>query len=561
MNDSELSPQAREVRKIFSDLYEAEKLGATIDVAKLPNFFPRVVALRNLENSAKIQSELVDAIVEFNKNNTFKNEQGNEFTYDEKAARLLVDLLAADPDRTTIDISEQSPNQAFAIGLSKERSRAFASIPTSALRGILSEEGDSLLEDPEVAVRKYVQNIIKKNELEKRGGAKEITRLIKALPAEKRQHAIDAVLAILGKVNPEMGSVLKNANNVGVTLNVLTLLSFAVFASAPDLAGPILRSKEFSKANFSNFGKEISNYFKNKEEAAQFAKELGVITSDAISTMYVNAGELDFLDPRAKKVNEVFFKGIGLDWFTRFTRIVAAGMGRKFLIDHGQRAKAGEERSVRYLKELGNLTWQDVAEWQKNNQSFDGPTGQKIKLGLFQFVDESIVRPNAAERPVWASDPRFALIWQLKSFFYAYGKNIIGGLIRESKNRYNEEGFPAASLPFLLGAVTLLPLTMLGLDLRERFKVGLAWVLPGVSPDDKNYRRSVDMDWGEYSFEIIDRSGVLGPFALAMPLFMESKRYGDPFWTGPLGPTVERAYDLGSGDFKFDSILPLYNQL
>jgi len=31
------------------------------------------------------------------------------------------------------------------------------------------------------------------------------------------------------------------------------------------------------------------------------------------------------------------------------------------------------------------------------------------------------------ERPVWASNPYTALIWQLKSFFYAYGKNIIGG--------------------------------------------------------------------------------------------------------------------------------------
>ncbi len=69
------------------------------------------------------------------------------------------------------------------------------------------------------------------------------------------------------------------------------------------------------------------------------------------------------------------------------------------------------------------------------------------------------------------------------------------------------------------------------------------------------------MDWGEYNFEIIDRAGVLGPFGLAMPLFMENKRFGDPFWVGPLGPTVERAWDVATGDFDFDSILPLYNQL
>ena len=183
-------------------------------------------------------------------------------------------------------------------------------------------------------------------------------------------------------------------------------------------------------------------------------------------------------------------------------------------------------------------------------------------MALARFVDESIVRPNAAERPVWASDPRLALVWQLKSFFYAYGKNIVGGFLRESSSRVKEgAGLNSAALPLLLAASTLLPLSMLGLDLRERFKVGLAWVLPGVSPDDKNYRKSQDMEWDKYSFEILDRSGVFGPFALAMPLFMESKRFGDPFWVGPLGPSVEKGYDLLTGDLDFKDITPIYNQI
>ena len=61
-------------------------------------------------------------------------------------------------------------------------------------------------------------------------------------------------------------------------------------------------------------------------------------------------------------------------------------------------------------------------------------------MALARFVDESIIRPSAAERPVWASDPRFALIWQLKSFFYAYGQNIVGGVARESISRRAETG-------------------------------------------------------------------------------------------------------------------------
>ena len=65
-------------------------------------------------------------------------------------------------------------------------------------------------------------------------------------------------------------------------------------------------------------------------------------------------------------------------------------------------------------------------------------------------------------------------------------KNIIGGVMRESKNTYNQTGsLPKGSYPLLLAALTLLPLSMLGLDLRERTKGGLAWILPGIDSTEK----------------------------------------------------------------------------
>jgi len=91
--------------------------------------------------------------------------------------------------------------------------------------------------------------------------------------------------------------------------------------------------------------------------------------------------------------------------------------------------------------------------------------------------------------------------------------------------------------------------------------MGLAWLLPGVSPQDKDYRRSQKMDWGEYSTEIIDRSGVLGPFTMALPLFLEEKRYGDPFWVGPLGPTFGKGFDFLQGDLRLKDLTPFYSAL
>ena len=101
-------------------------------------------------------------------------------------------------------------------------------------------------------------------------------------------------------------------------------------------------------------------------------------------------------------------------------------------------------QSKRFLKELG-LTAEDVKAWDGKNID----NHPKIKTAIARFVDEAIVRPNAAERPIWASDPNFALVWQLKSFYYAYGKNIVGGLFREGETRFGqrEQNIRSCSAP------------------------------------------------------------------------------------------------------------------
>jgi hypothetical protein len=188
----------------------------------------------------------------------------------------------------------------------------------------------------------------------------------------------------------------------------------------------------------------------------------------------------------------------------------------------------------------------------------------KVATALGRFVDESIVRPNAAERPIWASDPHWAVVWQLKSFYYAYGKNIMGGMFREGNTRYAETGnITPAIMPLFFGAALLMPLTMLGWDIRERFKIGLSYALPGVSPNDPgvNYRASKNMSNGDYWFEVLDRSGMMGAPALALPLIMEDKRYGKPALIPILGPGAERVYDAVTGEAKAFDYAPVYSQL
>ena len=160
-----------------------------------------------------------------------------------------------------------------------------------------------------------------------------------------------------------------------------------------------------------------------------------------------------------------------------------------------------------------------------------------------RFVEESIVRPNAAERPVWASNPYFALVWQLKSFFYAYGKNIVGGVIREGRSKYREDGqISSRIMPLLIGATILLPLTALGLELREYIKF-LGRSAIGDETGATAAFRSDNMPWGTYMFELLDRSGIYGPFGLLLPM-AQAERYGDAWFLPALGPTAERLDDI-----------------
>ena len=240
-------------------------------------------------------------------------------------------------------------------------------------------------------------------------------------------------------------------------------------------------------------------------------------------------------------------------------------MAQSFLIRAAEGARQGDSILAKQLSSLG-VTPEQVEAWQKDGGDFN--LHPEIRKAHAQFVDESIVRPNSAERPAWASSPYFALVWQLKSFFYAYGKNIMMGLYRTARLRGKEAGLTSMSAPLILGAVTLLPLTMVGLELRELIKFLASPISGALDSNEKteafafdvNKFKSNMMDWPEYSFEILDRSGALGPFGLMIPA-IEAEKYGDEFWISPLGPTAERFEDLIQGDFKLKDLTPVLSSL
>lgn len=554
----------------------------------IASYFPRTLKVYEFKNNdelrARFEGLIEDKLVAGQLLVTVKNQKTGKF--EEKVARpnpgqepaewakeYVKKLFNLDPDESATEavsrLHDDTNKDTVVLGMPSSLARTLrVQTKDGKQYGISNKElrDIGMLEPPQTALMNYIRQTVKRVELEKRGGSKALEDLISKLPSDKKYAARSAVRAMLGKIDGPMDPWMRRINSWGLFANVATTLTFAVFASFPDLAGPMLRSKDFS--SFRESYKELfgsKGYFtsaENKQDAIQFAMDIGAISQETLSIMYIHASEMDYMSPGTKKATDAFFKVIMLDQFTKFTRVFAAGMGKRFIQNLAHTTEKDPAVVKRWLAELG-LTKQDVLAWEAAGEDMSTEAGAKVSDAIYKFVDESIIRPNAAQRPVWASNPYLALVWQLKGFFYAYGKTIIGGQSREMVNRFNEAGVTAAAMPLAMMGLTILPLTMVGLEFREYLKVLMGGVLPGIDKTADDYLKTDDMDLGEYSFEIFDRSGVAGPWGLLIPLFF-GPNYGGPFEQGAglVGPSADKLYDFfkyGPTDSRFwEEQIPFY---
>ena len=556
------------VRKFLEKFYEEyigpnNKENASIEMLK--NYFPTVL---DLEGIAVEPDGFVEIVLRKNieaKKLTDEMEINRERVRIKKVVLSLLrrhDMLQDDVEGTPMPDKTAEEKKVDPLQYTERELKFTKNVGLSELQGTpyIKDPTDSLLEYLHGTIKRVEWNAYTKDA----AGNDLLGPELDKLPPEMRAKAFDVIHTYLGYQNEPLSPLWRKVNSYGQFLQIITILPFAAIASIPELAGPLIVSKDFAafKAGFV----ELFNSIKNYKEAEILARDLAVITNETVATAWMTQAELDYMDPKVREWTDVFFKITGLNFFTRFTRIFASNMGVNFIIRHSDPATQNEN-SLRYLNELG-LTPAEVKAWVKGGREFTSPVGKKVRAGLQRFVESAILRPNAAERPVWASDPRWALIWQLKSFFYAYGKVILGGGKREFKARLaNADKMPyqrmtEAGALVLLAGLAVFPLAMFGLELREYAKNGLAWILPGVESGDK-YFRSDRMSWSEYSGEIIDRSGVLGPFTLLNMMHQQAEWGKSPIipLLGPTAETIDTALTNGFdvGKTFSDRLIPFFN--
>ena len=527
---SELEGKPLAIRQWFEQLHDEYIAPSNTDIAKRENYTPVVLKLSEIHTRSDV---FVALIMEANPN--------QDLAQVKKAVQKLVNYQESVLNEKPIVIGKVDPASSAELALVLT-----ANISPQAL----AKAG--FVETPEVATMKYLGNVIKRvewnqNTKDDQGNSIYDEELAKLSPAAQQEVKM-IVEKYLGYNTHPLSERWKNIQSALTLMQIVAILPLAVLGSLPELAGPVIASKEFGAV--ATGMKEIVNTIKNRDEARRLARDIGVVSSQSSANVLMSQAEMEWMNDSSRKLTDGFFRLIYLDQYTKFTREFAVNMGVKFLDEHSN-SDTQNPYSKRYLEELG-VQASDVKVWQESGQDFTTPEGRKVEEALQRFVESSTLRPNAAERPVWASDPRFALIWQLKGFFYSYGKVMAAGAKREASNRLEgvtEGDVPAlaamggAASVFAIMGIATLPLAMMGMELREYAKYGLAYALPGFSPDDKNYFRTDDMSWTQYGKAAFERSFAFGPATIGHQM-MQAADWG----RGPLGvvsvglgPTAETA--------------------
>ena len=534
---------AKKIRKflqdIFTDYIEPRQAGYPEDqkIRFQENYFPVVLNLQEVSN----RTEAFKALLLGQASQVGRNPDTAAKRIDSALRRLVKYQDVVTNQDLPVD-NDIDPAQG------REEDRALtADTPREVLAA------NRFLLPPVEAFKLYQRQLVRRIEWNKatknERGQDILTPLLNQLAPKDKQYALDIINSYLGYGFEPMSERRRRIQSFLLASQYTILLPLAAIGSLPELAGPIINSKEFS--GFEMAFRQIKDRI-GLAEARELAEDIGLVQDDAIANGWISVSEREFMDTAARNWTDGFFKYTGLQWFTNFTRTFATGMGVQFLIRHAEN-KTNNPRAERYLRDLG-VTAEEIKAWDKGGRDINSPENRNVKFALQKFVESSILRPNAAERPSWASDPRWALVWQLKSYFYAFYTKIIGGIKREAATRIEEgEGaarIPAAAGVLALSAAALLPLAMAGMELREYAKTVGAFTLT-FGQSDKNYFRTDTMQWGSYLNEVVDRAGIYGPLSIF------SMAYKTGQWNGPtaglatiFGPTAESVEAALRGDMS-----------
>lgn len=319
-----------------------------------------------------------------------------------------------------------------------------------------------------------------------------------------------------------------------MTYQNVRVLPLALLSSLADPLGIFVRSGGEWKGVWTGLRDGLKALKDEPHQLKELAHAVGIaedyMNVDALRNNYSVSGGSTTL----RKVNDTVFRLNGLTQWSKALRYMALSVGQGFLLRH---AALANEHSARYLFELGVKagdihqgaqpgTIKLLSEAERASASKTAlAADDRVRKALVRFVEDSILRTNASQHPIYMNDPVAKVFSQYKQFAYAFEQQIIERMSHELKY-YNNYKVLA---PFFAYA----PITMLAEMLRGGIQYG-----PSGNPNRD--------DWGpaEYLGMGAERAGILGPKAEFGLHTLEGRHYGHMLGLPDLGPTASQFGEL-----------------
>ena len=466
-----------------------------VALAKVKNYFPRVYDRDAVAAKA-------DKFVALLEQHGFKTEQ----------AKAIVESIKG--GFTASDIQENDSLSGVTFRLDASHQRQLGLIPDTELEPFLSQ---NLLN----GVAQYMWQAARRAEYVRRfhndGSA-----IHDAIEEAKKQGMTPKqeaylhryVQAMEGTLGHDVNEQFRQLSSGLVVYQNIRLLPLSLFSSLIDPLGIVVRGGTAQEA-WGAFTRGVKGLFGKGDDAdAALAKLIGTIEEDLDDGMVADLYGSQYMSGTARKLNSMFFRWNGMESWNRSMRVAATRAAVEFI----KRAKtAPGEHSERHLRELG-LTPDSVKLNEKGGVVIDASVQQAVN----RWVDGAILRPNAADRPDWMSDPHFMLISHLKQFTYSFQKTILERVAHEVKNGNTSPFFTIMSyVPFMMAADWL----------RGGFMFGPAG------------EAHANQSLGDALWNGVKRAGLLGTGDYALNVNADLQHGGSGL-EGLLGPSVEQATQL-----------------
>lgn len=360
---------------------------------------------------------------------------------------------------------------------------------------------------------------------------------------------------MLGFFGDRIGSETKLWQSRIMAGQSLLTLAFSAFSSQTDWAGPTMRVMQDKgvREAWSQLQAGIRS-MSNAKEARAFATAFGFIVPRQHQSVIRSMAGADHMSAGSQKALDVLFKYNGQAWFTDMTRTFAASTGIHYF-----KTLAADKDAL--LQSYG-LDVEQVNRWieagekaptqsmeRADKAAFDD--AMAVHAALHKFVNESIMRPDSTQRPNWANDPRFALLWHLKSFFWAFWATIMQPTFRSAFTQMKTGNYAEGSAQLAFTGLLLLPLAAVGWEARQLIQYSL---FGADQPSDY-------MDGMDYTLELASRAGIFGPAQLAFDA-LGTEDSGRAV-ARLAGPAADHLYTLlhAETDEKIYRSIPILSQL